>query len=273
MTDHYFENDFIKLHYYKFGSGPEHMLCFHGFGMHGKQFKILEEELGNKYTFWGFDLLFHKQTRLKDNSLATIKKGISKTQLTNLFKAFCEHENIEDFSVIGYSMGSHYATALTEEMPERIKAYIIAAPSSLEPGAVIRFFSDTKVGNKLIEKLLLSEKATLNLLRFFKRVRLIDDVSRDILFKEVNTPELRFAIYGCLTYLNPLETDEKKLIHALNSHQIKSYFFFGERDKNYLPAIGDKFFKKYTPTKIITLNENHEMINPNFASILAGLLL
>lgn len=273
MTDHYFENAFIKLHYYKFGNGPKHMLCFHGFGMHGKQFRVLEEKLGHQYTFWGFDLLFHKQTVLKDNSLATIKKGISKTELVNVFKAFCAHEHIETFSVIGYSMGSHYATVLVEEMPERIHEYIVAAPSSLEPGAVIRFFSDSWVGNKMIEKLLLSEKATLNLLRFFKSVRLIDDVSRDILFKEVNTPELRFAIYSCLTYLKPLKTDENKLINALNAHQIKSFFFFGEKDKNYLPAIGNKFFKKYTPTKMIILNENHEMINPNFASILASLLL
>jgi pimeloyl-ACP methyl ester carboxylesterase len=273
MTNHYFENDFIKLHYYKFGNGPKHMLCFHGFGMHGKQFKVLEEKFGDIYTFWGFDLLFHKETVLKDNSIATIKKGISKKQLVELFKVFCKHQNIDAFSVIGYSMGSHYATVLVEEMPERIKEYIVAAPSSLEPGGVIRFFSDNRIGNKMIEKLLLSKKATLNLLRFFKSLRLIDSVSRDILFKEVNTPELRFAIYGCLTYLRPLETDESKLINALNTHHIKSFFFFGGRDKNYLPAIGNAFFKKYTPTKIVTLDENHEMINQNFASTLADLLL
>ncbi len=273
MTNHYFETDFIKLHYYKYGNGPKHMLCFHGFGMHGKQFRVLEEKLGNQYTFWGFDLLFHKQTALKDNSLATIKKGITKQQLVDVFKAFCEHENIDTFSVIGYSMGSHYATVLVEEMPERIKEYIIAAPSSIEPGAIIRFFSENGIGNRIIEKLLLSEKATLNLLRFFKRLRIIDAVSRDILFKEVSTPALRLAIYGCLTYLRPLETDQSRLINALNTHEIKSYFFFGDRDKNYLPSIGKVFFEKYTPTKIITLNENHEMINPNFATVLAGLLL
>ncbi|RYE16941.1 MAG: alpha/beta hydrolase, partial [Sphingobacteriales bacterium] len=53
MTDHYFENDFVKLHYYKFGDGAQPMLCFHGFGMHGKQFTSLEPSLGKKYTFYG----------------------------------------------------------------------------------------------------------------------------------------------------------------------------------------------------------------------------
>jgi hypothetical protein len=81
MTEHYFEDQFVKLHYYKFGSGPQHMLCFHGFGMHGKQFKLLDTHLGHQYTFWGFDLFFHKETRLKDQSLATVKKGCKKQSL------------------------------------------------------------------------------------------------------------------------------------------------------------------------------------------------
>lgn len=273
MTNHYFENDFIKLHYYKFGSGPQHMLCFHGFGMHGKQFRVLEEKLGHKYTFWGFDLLFHKQTMLKDQSLATVKKGFSKKQLAAVINEFCIHEQIDSFSVIGYSMGTHYATGLVEEMPERINEYIVAAPSSLNPGSIVRFFGKNKVGNKILEKLILSEKVALNLLSLFKRLQLIDEAVRDILFKEVNTPELRFALYATFTSLRRFETDEDKLISAFKKHQIKSIFIFGKRDKNYLPAIGKAFFKKHTPSEIIILDENHEMINPNFATRLAGLLL
>jgi pimeloyl-ACP methyl ester carboxylesterase len=273
MTDHYFENSFVKLHYYKFGTGPNQMLCFHGFGMHGKQFRVLEEKLGHKYTFWGFDLLFHKQTVLKDSSLETIKKGITKKQLAEVIHAFCEHEQITTFSVIGYSMGTHYATGLIEEMPERIREYIVAAPSSLHPGTIIRFFGKNKIGNKILEKVILSEKAALNLLSLFKRLRLIDEVVRNILFKEVNTKALRFALYASFTSLRRFETDEDKLIHALKTYHIKSIFIFGKRDRNYLPAIGKAFFKKYTPTEVIILDENHEMINQNFASRLAALLL
>src|SRR5476651_279322 len=99
MTDHYFENDLVNLHYYQFGNGPNAMLCFHGYGMHGKQFKILETELGSKYTFYGFDLFFHKETKLKDQSLSNVKKGISKKELAALISAFCKYEGIGRFSV------------------------------------------------------------------------------------------------------------------------------------------------------------------------------
>src|SRR6202012_1075149 len=110
MTNHYFENDFINLHYYKFGSGDKIMLCFHGYGMHGKQFKILETTLGDQYTFIGFDLFFHKETKLKDQSLETVKKGISKKAFIDLITEFCGSQNINRFDVIGYSMGTHFAS-------------------------------------------------------------------------------------------------------------------------------------------------------------------
>jgi pimeloyl-ACP methyl ester carboxylesterase len=279
MTAHYFENEFIRLHYYRFGKGAKHMLCFHGFGMHGKQFGCLESTLGDQYTFWGFDLFFHKETTLKDQSLATVKKGLDKKVLAKLVQDFCSHECIEKFSVIGYSMGSHYATAITELLPERIIEYIVAAPSSLNPGMLVRYFGKSSTGNKLLEKLMLSERAVYHLIRFFKWLRLIDAAGRDILYKEIGTPQLRFALYACFTYLRYLETDEVELIKALSNHPIKSIFIFGKNDKMYLPKIGAAFFHKMAVAnvlvspKIIILEENHEMINTNFANRLADLLL
>lgn len=273
MTAHYFEDSFVKLHYYKFGHGPKHMLCFHGFGMHGKQFKLLEEQLGHEYTFWGFDLFFHKGTELKDQSLSTIKRGLQKAELAAMILTFCEHQGIESFSVIGYSMGSHYATTIVEELPARVNEYIVAAPSSVNPGVLIRFFGKNRAGNKMLEKLMLSEKAMMKLIGFLKWLRFIDAAGRDILQKEVGTPALRFALYACFTYLRLLETDEEKLIKHLDSYQIKSIFIFGRYDKMYLPEIGRRFFAKFKPAEIIVLDENHEMINLNFVNRLAQSLL
>ena len=246
---------------------------FMALGCMESSFGYWKKKLGQHYTFWGFDLPFHKQTILKDQSLATIKKGYTKQQLTEVVLAFCEHEQIESFSVIGYSMGTHYATILVEEIPERINEYIVAAPSSINPGALVRFFGKNKVGNKILEKLILNGKATLNLLRLLKKLGVIDSEIKAILYNEVATPELRFSVYGCFTALRNLETDENKLIQSLQKYHIKSIFIFGERDRNYLPAIGRAFFKKYRPTEIIVLNENHDMINQNFATKLTDVLL
>jgi pimeloyl-ACP methyl ester carboxylesterase len=272
LTSHFYKTDFVDLHYYKYGTGEEHMLCFHGFGMHGKQFRELEQELGKKYTFWGFDLFFHKATKLKDQSLETVKTGLTKRELAKLILNFCKAHNINRFSVIGYSMGTHYATTVVEELPEMINEYIVAAPSSIKPGKIIQFFSRNTLGNKIIEKVSLSKNAMVKLLNMCKRARFIDAEGYGILLREIETHELRFNLYASLTYLRFLTTNESKLINALNNKPIRSIFIFGQRDKTYPLSIGKSFLPKIKKAEILNLNEGHEMINNGFAKILGDLL-
>ena len=249
------------------------MLCFHGYGMHGKQFISLEPALGEKYTFYGFDLFFHKETKLKEQSLATIKNPITKKTFADLISEFCDAEHVGRFSVIGYSMGSHFATVTVEELGERVDEYIVAAPSSIEPGFLIKLFSKNRLGNKMLEKLTMSKKALINMLNFTKRIGLIDEVGRNILHKEIDTPELRFNFYASFTYFRLLETDENKLIEMLTIQNIRSIFIFGKRDVMYPPSIGDKFLKKLPKAEVIVLDKNHEMIDKDFVAALSGLLL
>ncbi|MCO5947020.1 alpha/beta fold hydrolase [Mucilaginibacter flavidus] len=272
MTDHYFENDLVTLHYYKFGNGPKIMLGFHGYGMHGKQFKILESTLGEKYTFIGFDLFFHKETKLKDQSLEAVKKGITKKQFADLILEFCRHESIGRFSIIGYSMGTHFASVVTEELPHLVDEFIAAAPSSLNPGKLIPFFSKSKTGNKMLEKLALNETFLVRMLKLFKRLRIIDAEAYKILYGEIGTPELRFNFYACFTYLRTFETDEARLLKALNEQNIKSIFIFGKRDKSFPPGIGKDFIAKVKDATTIVLDEGHEMIKKNFVTQLTALL-
>ena len=274
MTEHYFENSLVNLHYYKYGSGDKKMLCFHGYGMHGKQFKIFEHTfLGLKYTFYGFDLFFHKQTKLKDQSLASVKKGISKKELADLVLDFCSHEQIERFSVIGYSMGTHYATTIVEELSGMVDEYIVIAPSSLDPGKLIAYFSKNKTGNKILEKLVLHKRALTGMLKLFRRLRFISKEEYKILFNEIGTEELRFNFYACFIYLRFLETDEALLLQLLEERKIKSIFIFGKRDKSFPPGIGGAFIAKLQHPEVIILDEGHQMIKRSFATALSELLL
>jgi pimeloyl-ACP methyl ester carboxylesterase len=273
MTDHYFENDLVNLHYYRFGNGPKIMLSFHGYGMHGKQFKILESTLSSKYTFIGFDLFFHKETKLKDQSLPTIKAGITKKQFADLMLEFCRHEGIERFSVMGYSMGTHYASVVTEELAPMIDELIIAAPSSLNPGRLIPFFSKNKTGNKILERLALGENTLISMLKLFKRLRIIDAEAYKILYGEIGTAELRFNFYACFTYLRAFESDEPRLIKAINEQNIKTIFIFGKRDKAFPPGIGKGFLAKLNHAEVVILDEGHEMIKKNFVNTLTERLL
>lgn len=272
MTDHYFENELVVMHYYKFGNGPKDMLCFHGYGMHGKQFKVLEESLGEKYTFYGFDLFFHKETKLVDQSVSAVKKGITKKELGNLFLDFCGKNNIEKFAVMAYSMGSHYASTLVEEIPEKITELFIAAPSSFKPGKVLSFLSTNKIGNKLLERLALSDYGMTCFLSLLRKCRVVDQKSHDILLKEIATADLRFSFYACTSYLRFLTLDAKKFVDHLNQYRIKSIFVFGERDRSYPAKIGESLILQIAFGRQIIVNEDHNLVNRNLGRTLSELL-
>lgn len=273
MTEHYFEHPLVRLHYYKFGLGDQKMLCFHGYGMHGRQFTVLEPMLGEKYTFYGFDLFFHQETKLRDQRLEEVKRGISKHELSELIEAFCKHEGIARFSVIGYSMGSHHATTIAEKLSEFINEYIVIAPSSLKPIPLIYFFSTNRRGNRIFEKLTLSNKGLIRLLHASKFLRIIDAAAHKILYNEIATPELRFSFYASVTYIRYLATDEGHLIKVLNERNIKSIFIFGKRDPMFPPGIARNLIPKLKLAESIILDENHDMINKNLATTLSRSLL
>lgn len=274
MTSHYFENSLVRLHYYRFGSGLQKMLCFHGYGMHGKQFKILEDtSLASKYTFYGFDLFFHSGTKLKDQSLEAVKAGISKKAFADLIREFCRSEQIGRFSVIGYSMGSHYATVVAEELAMQIDEYIVLSPANLRPGALITFFAKNKAGNNLLQRLALSENGLMNMLKWSRRLGFLDEIGFEILKKEIATDELRFNFYACFIYLRFFGTDEQRLVKMISENHIKSIFIFGKRDKMYPPGIGKKLIGRLPNPEVIVLDENHEMINQNLVTALSAALL
>lgn len=272
MTDHYFQHNLAAMHYYRFGSGPKVMFCFHGYGMHGKQFRLLEETLGEQYTFYGFDLFFHKETKLSDQSLEAVKKGISKAELAGLFVDFCNTRGIETFSLVAYSMGSHYAMTLVEEIPDRIEGFFVAAPAGLNPGNIIRFVSTNRIGNKILERIALSDKVMPNLLMVLRKLRIIDKKSHAILLNELATAELRFSFFACASYMRFLKLDEGRFVDKLNEHRIKSAFIFGKRDRIYPPRIGNAVIPKIKHARKLVIDENHDMINANFAQVLYGVI-
>ena len=173
---------------------------------------------------------------------------------------------------MAYSMGSHYAATLAEEIPEKISELFIAAPSSFKPGKLITFLSNNTLGNKLLEQLSLSNYGMSGFLSILRKCKVLDQKSYLILLKEIATAELRFSFYACTTYLRFLKLDVPKFVDKMNEHQIRSIIVFGKRDKNYPATIGYPFKSKILLSEQIVIDEDHNMINRNFGHILLNLL-
>lgn len=260
MTDHFFKHPLVNLHYYRYGSGPKIMLCFHGLGMHGRQFTVLEKELGSEYTFFGFDLFFHKETVLANNELKEIKKGIMQQDLAMLFVDFCKHEKIGRFSMMAYSMGTFYAAAIMKYIPERIDEVFLIAPSFLKTPKVIDILANNKVANFFFEKLLLSENGLKMLLKACLKVHIVDQSNYEILYREIATAQLRFNFYANVTYLKHMNVNYDVLAEAINKENISCYFIFGEKDKSIPAHSARKLLPRLRKAKTIILDEGHDLV-------------
>ncbi len=272
MTSHFFNHSLVNLHYYRFGNGPKAMLCFHGLGMHGKQFSVLKEKFGDEYTFYGFDLFFHKGTKLQDQSIDHIKKGISKVDFCTLITDFCTHEEIDRFSVISYSLGTHYATVLAEKESARIDELFILAPSFLKIFPPLKIIAKNMIVNYLFRKLFLSKNAIKMILKLCRALHVIDEKGHKILNSEMATHDLRFAFYANVTYLRYLQIKEDDLVASLNENNVKCHFIFGERDPMYPPRVAENMISKLKHVKMTILDEDHDMVNSNLASKMHDLI-
>jgi pimeloyl-ACP methyl ester carboxylesterase len=239
MTAQFYHHPLVDLHYYQFGAGPKHLLCFHGLGMHGKQFTVLEKQLGDTYTFYGFDLFFHKQTKLKNQDLAAVKAGITPQ---------------------AYSLGTYYSAVLLKEMPEKIEEAFFIAPSFLKTPRIIQFLALNPIGNYLFQKLVLSEAGLHRLLKLVYNLKVIDQEAYEILYKEIETPQLRFDFYANMTYLRKLSIKLPQLITTLNEHKVNNYFIFGERDHAVPPHLAKLILPHLTQAKFKILDEGHDLI-------------
>jgi pimeloyl-ACP methyl ester carboxylesterase len=272
MTDHFFSHKMVNLHYYKFGNGPKAMLCFHGYGMHGKQFSVLKDKFGDEFTFYGFDLFFHKETKLQDQSIKHIKKGLAKTDFCDLITSFCLDQNIDRFCVMSYSLGTHYATVLAEKESKRIDHLFILAPSFLKIQPVLKVCAENMIANLAFRKLFLSKYGISIALNFCKKTKVIDAKGHAILKKEMATPDLRYAFYANVTYLRHLLIKKDELIAALNAYNVKCHFLFGAKDKMYPEHLADEMIAKLNFASKTTLDEDHDMVNGNLPAKIHNLI-
>ncbi len=268
MHLYFYHHPQVKLAYYKFGIGTKAMLCFHGFGMHGRQFSLLEKAYGQEYTFYGFDLYFHEQTELTSNSLDTVKKGLNKQLLSEIIEGFCVKNAILRFSMIAYSMGTHYASTLLEHIPGRIDLFIAIAPSFLKPARILTLLGQNKLANNVLKKLIFSHSGLENLLKLSRRLGMVDEKGYEILAKEIATPTLRYNFYACITYLRFLSLDSKTFIEKANLEKIRIIFIFGSTDTSYPSTMNDGVLEALDQSEKLIVSGGHELINSKLPEIL-----
>lgn len=262
------------LSYFEYGSGSQIMLAFHGFGMRGTQFKVLEEALGSKYKIISFDLFFHGGTAINDNSVENIRKGLRSQYFAEQIAEFLDSEypNAEKVSLLSYSIGTRMALCLIENMPQKIESAYLIAPDGLAPNKLLNLGGRNFLLNKLFYKLVYSPKTIMFFLNFLLKTKYIDDPLHRILKGEFGTTETRLTCYNTVTYFAQLSFDQNKIASFINDYHLDCHFYFGRKDKLFPSKIGEAFSKLLNSPNLHVFDDGHELVNMKMNSYLASQL-
>ena len=226
--------------YESYGSGPEIMLAFHGFGNVCSDFKVLEPSLGGKYKIISFNLPFHGNSTI-DPSVA--EKTISKRHLKEFIEKVLNLQGAKKFSLMGYSLGGKIVLQLIELFPGRINTAFLIAPDGLRPIVSNAFVTRSALGKILYQRIINDPSGFFRLVDFLHRIKLVNRKMRDFIRESLSTRKKREMVWDVWMCFRELHPSVKKVQRIVNENGIRLHLFFGLYDRIIPPSIGQKFVK------------------------------
>ncbi len=139
-------NENIRISYNIYGKGSFPLLCFHGYGQSSEVYSIYENTLGKNYILYSFDLFYHGESVVLNNSTNNLTE-----EMVNIMKYFIKENNIEEFGVFGYSIGCRPAMLLIDNFYDRIKYVMLGSPEFLYERWLFKFLTRNIFGKTLFK--------------------------------------------------------------------------------------------------------------------------
>ncbi|MGL1888577.1 MAG: alpha/beta hydrolase [Reichenbachiella sp.] len=234
-----------------YGHGNKALIAFHGFGESPKHFQFLKDELKN-YTIYSISLFQH------GHSTRSVKaRYLYTSEWKEIFSGLLSHLNINQFSLIAFSMGGRFAISTFHSFPKKVETMILIAPD----GIVKRFwyeFATFPIGLRQLFHYLMSNPAP-----FFKVLTLLNH------FKLINSSLVKFAktqldnsthrmmVYNCWVDFKHFKVSPQDLAHTINSNQVNIRFIFGKKDRIIRASSHRSFFSKIDKPSLSILDHGH----------------
>lgn len=214
------------LGYQKAGKGSESILLFHGFGQDNTIFNSLINELGDRFTLYSFDLFFHGQSKwLLDET------PLSKIFWKELLGQFLIKNNIEKFSLIGFSLGGKFALACLEGYPARINSIVLIAPDGIKTNFWYSLATYPLALRSLFKSMIIKPGRFLSFVKLARLLKLADAGIIRFAKSQMDTEEKRKRVYYSWIVFRMLKFDMKDLAAIINTHKIQLTVIIGKFDK------------------------------------------
>jgi pimeloyl-ACP methyl ester carboxylesterase len=263
MNPQYFTYKNSRVSYYRFGTGPEVMVAFHGYNQTGAEYAYFESVLGKRFTIIAIDFFWHGQSYwnepidFTDEDMKNILDGVAKQ----------EDLHAQRFSVCSFSMGARLARALVRNFAERIDDFILLSPPTFAFNAFLNFSTNNYLGLKLFQHFVNTPGSLQQWTVRLNKWKILNRSIYVFTSKFVGKPERVEKVYKTWYAQRKLQTNFKTFIQLVNENNIRVILIVGKNDAITPPKGMIKYVSKMRNNKVFVLNKKHELATPETAAI------
>lgn len=257
-----------RIAWYRFGSGPQPVICFHGYGENGSYFTFLEKYGGELYSFLAIDLPFHGKTEWKEGV------DFRWEDLRNIIEEIRNQNNEapdESLYLLGFSLGGRIALSLYQARPDKIQKVVLLAPDGLKVNFWYWLSTQTWIGRKLFRFTMQNPGWFFGFLKVLNWLGVVNSSVFKFVKYYIDNKTVRHELYSRWITLRRLRPHLSKIKSSILEHKTTFRLLYGKHDKIILSIRGEKFrigIEEYCTVSVIesghqVLHEKHvkEILN------------
>jgi pimeloyl-ACP methyl ester carboxylesterase len=225
----------------KFGQGPETLIAFHGFGQNAGIYHVFDDVLKDRYTVYSFEHFHHGRSSYPSNKRKS--SPFSPDDWEHLIRLFLVENNIQTFSLMGYSLGGKTALQTLEMFPERVNRLILLAPDGVIESGWYEFVSRNPAGELLYKSFINKPQILFPLMKGMTKIGVVSEKEYKFASSQLDSEVKRKLVYytwRSYALIRPHLTTIKQII---NRRKIPAHIITGKYDTVLNPRIGKAFIE------------------------------
>ncbi|HEX5168175.1 MAG TPA: alpha/beta hydrolase [Cyclobacteriaceae bacterium] len=215
-----------QLYYSKQGDGNKALLLFHGFGQDHSAFQDIIERISSEYTCYTFDLFFHGSSLWNKG-----EQPLEKSEWNRIMELFLRESNLNEISLMGYSLGGKFVFATMEGFPEKVKEVFLIAPDGIKISFWYSLATYPILFRKIFKSLIAHPKRFISIANFSNLIGLLDKGVVRFAESQMNTWERRSRVYFSWVVFRHLNFDMRDIAAIINRHKSWLIIIVGKYDR------------------------------------------
>jgi len=254
------------VHYTHWGTGPEWLFCFHGYGEESSSFLCLKKSLEQQYTVIAIDLPFHGKTEWNE--------GFSFEPDDLLEMIHQLRPAGQGFHLMGYSMGGRVVLQLVQLAAVEIRSVLLVAPDGLHKKVWQRLATNSPAGKQLFKKVMEKPEWLLGTLDLAGKLGLYNRNLLKFVHYYLDEARQRKLLYNRWITMRKFKPDKKRVKQKIVQNRILVNLVFGCYDNVILTKYGTAFSKNSEGyIQLTELEAGHLLLREKYAVTLAGFLV